>query len=362
VSLALTGFGTAHPEHSLTQQDAAELHATFCRIDPVRARTLRALYRRSGVARRHCAVLDTSDGALADRQSFYPPAQDEDDRGPATASRMALYEAVAPGLAADASRSALKSAGVCAEQVSHIVTVSCTGFVAPGLDTRVIGALDLPPTTRRTHVGFMGCHGALNGLRVAQSFVEADPDAVVVVCSVELCSLHFAYGWDPDMLVPNALFADGAAAAVGRSGAGGGEWLVEACETLLLPSSDQDMSWRIGDHGFRMTLSARVPDLIEASVGDWLASWLSEHGLGVGDIGSWAVHPGGPRILSSVERAAGLRKDQTQASRDVLADFGNMSSATVLFILDRLRSAHAPRPCVALAFGPGLVAEAVLIV
>ncbi|MDH3206759.1 MAG: type III polyketide synthase [Gemmatimonadota bacterium] len=363
MSLALTGFGTAHPQHTLSQKDAAELHATFCRIDARRSRTLRALYRRSGVTRRHCAVLETSEGSLESRQSFYPPARDDEDRGPTTARRMALYEEVAPALAAEASRSALRAAHVCAEQVSHLVTVSCTGFIAPGLDTRVIDALGLPPDTQRTHVGFMGCHGALNGLRVADSFSDANPDAVVVVCAVELCSLHFAYGWDPDMLVPNALFADGAAAVVGQSPAActPGEWRVQASETLLLPDSGEDMSWRIGDHGFRMTLSPRVPDLIAASVGGWLETWLGEHGLGVQDIETWAVHPGGPRIISAVERAAGLEKARTQTSRDVLADFGNMSSATVLFILDRLRSAGAPRPCVALAFGPGLVCEAVLI-
>jgi predicted naringenin-chalcone synthase len=244
------------------------------------------------------------------------------------------------------------------------VTVSCTGFVAPGLDAHVIGALGLPPTTRRTHVGFMGCHGALNGLRVADSFVDADPDALVVMCAVELCSLHFAYGWDPEMLVPNALFSDGAAAVVGRSvgSAPPGAWRVEACGTYLLPDSGEDMTWRIGDHGFRMTLSARVPEVIAAGVGDWLESWLGESGLAVKDVASWAVHPGGPRILGAVERAAGLGRDQTQTSRDVLSEFGNMSSATVLVILDRLRAASAPRPCVALAFGPGLVAEAVLLV
>jgi predicted naringenin-chalcone synthase len=239
MSLALTGFGTAHPEHTLSQEDAAELHATFCRIDPVRARTLRALYRRSGVSRRHCAVLNRSDGPLETRQSFYPPARDDQDCGPATARRMEFYEAVAPGLAAQACRSALASAQACPERVSHLVTVSCTGFVAPGLDAHVIGALGLPPTTRRTHVGFMGCHGALNGLRVADSFVDADPDALVVMCAVELCSLHFAYGWDPEMLVPNALFSDGAAAVVGRSvgSAPPGAWRVEACGTYLLPDS-----------------------------------------------------------------------------------------------------------------------------
>jgi predicted naringenin-chalcone synthase len=121
------------------------------------------------------------------------------------------------------------------------------------------------------------------------------------------------------------------------------------------------MSWRIGDHGFSMTLSARVPDLVRDGVGDWLRAWLAESGLAISDVASWAVHPGGPRILSAVEAAAGLDKERTRVSRGILSEYGNMSSATVLFTLDRLRAEDAPRPCVALALGPGLVAEAALI-
>lgn len=364
MTMVLAGFGRAYPEHTLEQGEAAELHATFLGLDARRARTLRALYRRSGVKRRHSAILEATDGPLEERQSFFHRARSGEDRGPPTGLRMERYEAAAPGLAVEASGGALRAAGVCAEQVSHLVTVSCTGFIAPGLDTRIIGALGLPASTRRTHVGFMGCQGALNGLRVADSFVRADTNAVVVVCAVELCSLHFAYGWDPEMLVANSLFADGAAAVVARAAAdtSQGEWRIEACETLLMPDSAGEMSWRIGDHGFRMTLSARVPDLIEAHVGAWLESWLSRHGLRIDQIRSWAVHPGGPRILTAVEKAAGLDRAATQVSRDVLAECGNMSSPTILVILQRMRAAAAPTPCVAMAFGPGLVAEAVLIV
>ncbi|MGD8728269.1 MAG: type III polyketide synthase, partial [Gemmatimonadota bacterium] len=220
MTLTLAGFGTACPPHSITQSDAVDMHATFCKIDEARSRTLRVLYRRARVERRHSAILDASDGPIETRQSFFEPARDEEDRGPATARRMEKYEAVAPGLAVEASRRALEAAGARPEQVTHVVTVSCTGFIAPGLDTRVVQALGLPADAHRTHVGFMGCQGALNGLRVARSFAEADPDAVVVLCAVELCSLHFAYGWDPEMLVPNALFADGAGAVVGFGEAG----------------------------------------------------------------------------------------------------------------------------------------------
>lgn len=363
MSLALLGFGTALPDHCFTQAELAELHGSFCRIDERRHRTLRALYRKSGVSTRRSVVLEGGAGPLEGRQSFFPPARDEDDRGPPTAERMALYEEAAPALGTEAARRALAAADLAPDDVTHLVTVSCTGFIAPGVDAAIIDGLGLSRQTQRTNVGFMGCHGALNALRVAHSFVDADPAHVPLVCSVELCTLHFAYGWDPDMLVANALFSDGAAAVVGRRANGAGDaWRVAASGTLLMPDSEEEMSWRIGDHGFRMTLSARVPDLIEEGLSEWIDGWLGEHDLSTSDVASWAVHPGGPRVLGSVESALGLDRGRTAVSREVLAECGNMSSATVLFILDRLRMADAPRPCVALAFGPGLVVEAVLIV
>ncbi|HUF76990.1 MAG TPA: type III polyketide synthase [Longimicrobiales bacterium] len=363
MTLALAGFGTALPEHRFTQAELAELHAGFCRIDRTRERTLKALYRRSGVKTRASVILDVGDGPLDERQSFYRPARDESDPGPATAARMRAYAASAPRLAVSAAGKALASAGASPKSVTHLITVSCTGFMAPGIDASIVEELGLSPTTQRTHVGFMGCHGSLNGLRVARSFADGSPDHVSLVCSVELCTLHFSYGWDPDMMVANALFGDGAAAVVGRSANGAAEeWRVGGTGTFLIPGSRDDMTWRIGDHGFRMTLSARVPDLIEAHLRAWVARWLIAHDLTLEDVASWAVHPGGPRIVSSVQRALGIDSSHAQVPRAVLSEYGNMSSATILFILDRLERERAPRPCVALAFGPGLVVEALLIV
>ena len=362
MTLALAGFGTALPTHRFTQAELAELHAGFCRLDPARERTLKALYRRSGVRTRGSVILEQADGPLDARQSFYHPARDEADAGPATADRMRFYAEAAPSLAVTAARRALASASLPPESVTHLITVSCTGFVAPGIDAAIVEGLALPRTTQRTHVGFMGCHGALNGLRVARSFADASSEHVSLVCSVELCTLHFSYGWDPDMMVANALFADGAAAVVGCSPNGRGDaWRVGGTGTFLVPDSREDMTWRIGDHGFRMTLSARVPSLIESSLQGWVTRWLAEHDLTVPEVASWAVHPGGPRILGSVERSLDIDPSHSEVPRSVLAEHGNMSSATILFILDRLERLDAPRPCVALAFGPGLVVEALLI-
>ena len=358
----LAGLGTAVPPRVLEQTDAAELSRAFCAADARQARALRMLYGRSGVETRNTVVLRADQGTLQERMPFYPAAVGPEDRGPTTGQRMACYEAEAPPLAAAAARRALEDASTPADAITHLVTVSCTGFFAPGLDATLVDALGLSRTVHRTHVGFMGCHGALNGLRVAGTQAD-EGEARVLLCAVELCSLHFAYGWDPDMMVANTLFADGAAAVVVVPAPNGetAGWSVQAQGTFLMPTSDDAMSWRIGDHGFRMTLSAKVPELIRENLGAWLRGWLNDQGLAIDDVESWAVHPGGPRILEAVEDALALENGILDVSRTVLRRHGNMSSPTVLFILERLRKAGATLPCVALAFGPGLVVEAMLV-
>jgi predicted naringenin-chalcone synthase len=222
--------------------------------------------------------------------------------------------------------------------------------------------LGLRWTVARTHVGFMGCHGALNGLRVAGGYAAADPDACVLVCAVELCSLHYQYGWNSDLVVSNGIFADGAAALVGGGAPGlaGDDWVLARSGASLLEDSAELMAWRIGNHGFEIALSARVPHVIETALAPWLDGWLAAQHLTRGDIATWAVHPGGPRILESVAAATGIGREDYAISQEVLAEFGNMSSPTILFILDRLHRRRAPRPCLALGFGPGLAVEAAL--
>src|SRR5205807_2197806 len=163
-----------------------------------------------------------------------------------------------------AARQALAASGQRPDVITHLVTVSCTGFRAPGVDIELMQSLGLSTGTQRTHLGFMGCHGALNGLRVARAFVEADPAARVLLCAVELCVLHYHYQWDPQRMIANALFADGAAAVVGvpEAAAPPGAWRVAANGACLFPDCEDAMTWNIGDHNFEMTLSKRVPALI----------------------------------------------------------------------------------------------------
>jgi predicted naringenin-chalcone synthase len=353
MGLILRGIGTAVPDQRLSQEQALRLAPQMVAATPRQQRLLRRIYLRSGVEGRHCVPLLEAPN-------------------PSTAARMRHYRREALPLALQACRRALEHAAIAPEAITHLVTVSCTGFSAPGVDLALIEAVPLRPDVARTHVGFMGCHGALNGLRVAQAFVEADPRACVLLCAVELCSLHLQGGWNPDHIVANALFADGAAAVVAVAAAAEvGRLGLRACGSTVVPASADAMAWIIEDHGFSMALSARVPGLIAARLRPWLEAWLAGHGHSLAAIRHWAVHPGGPRILAAVLESAGLQPGQLDGSREVLRRYGNMSSATVLFILQRLLGRPAAAgvpgagavsgPCLALGFGPGLTVEAALL-
>ena len=361
MSVTISGIGTAVPPRSIAQDDAAELAKAFCCRTDEQVRLLPMLYKRTHIDRRGSVLLEEAKGAGL-QQSFFSPAVGNADRGPSTGQRMQRYAQEAAPLALAASQRALAESQLAAAQLSHLITVSCTGFVAPGVDIRLIKELGLAETVGRTHIGFMGCHGALNGLRVASAIVDAHPSARVLLCAVELCSLHFCYGWDSEKVVANALFADGAAALIAAPSVREPveSWQVAATGSCLFPDSEDAMTWRIGDHGFEMTLSASIPALLGAHLRPWLERWLAQNNLTLEQIRSWAIHPGGPRILSTVAACLGLSDQAMAVSRNVLAECGNMSSPTLLFILERLRVARAPRPCVALGFGPGLVAEAAL--
>jgi predicted naringenin-chalcone synthase len=363
---ALLGIGTAVPAARVTLEESITAATSMCAETREHADMLGVLYRQSGIEGRNVAFsadevdrvargVGHCDTPFMPKGPSYP--------GPSTAERMARYAEYAAPLAIEASRHALEASSREARRVTHLVTVSCTGFAAPGFDIALIKALGLRSTVERTHVGFMGCHGALNGLRVARGLVAADPTALVLVCAVELCSVHYHYGWDPKRMVGNALFADGAGAVVvaAAQGTPPATWRHAASGACLFPDSEPAMAWNVGDRGFSMTLSTKVPGLIQRHLRPWLDEWLAHYGCAVDAVASWAVHPGGPRVLNGIQEVLGLAPEAIEISRAVLRLQGNMSSATVLFILREMMRRGAARPCVALGFGPGLAAEAMLL-
>ena len=359
MSFTIRAIASATPPHRITQGDAASLAVSFGNVPPGRQRSLEAMYQQTRIRTRGSVLLETPDAAGA-VQHFFPAASGSDDAGPTTAVRMERYAKEAGGLAVAAARGALALSGIDAGRVTHLVTCSCTGFANPGVDLQIVADVGLSPTVARTHIGFMGCHGAFNSLRVAGAFA-ADPRSVVVVVAVELCSLHFQYGQRGDFVVSNAIFADGAAALVATGGETDGGWQVRRQWSSILPDSRDDMGWAIGDHGFQMTLSPRVAGVLEGGIRGLVEGALAAEGLGIADVGAWAVHPGGPRILDAIGVALDLPPEALLASQAVLADHGNMSSATILFILRDLLAHTTASRCFAMAFGPGLTAEFALL-
>ena len=358
--VSLLGIGTAVPP-SMRQADVTTIAEAFACEDDRQRAWLRRVFLRSGVETRGSVLIQSEATNIADMQAFYPAPQDMSYRGPTTAERMERYASEAPALAATAAQRALKEANQDADAITHLITVSCTGFVAPGLDVSMIQRLLLRPDVNRQHIGFMGCHAAFNALGAARAIVRADPSARVLICCVELCSLHFAYGWSPGKLVANALFGDGAAAAVVGEGLSETEnWELRDTASLLLPDSLDAMTWRIGNHGFEMTLSPELPAIVEARLRQWCEEWLGRSGLSIADIQRWAIHPGGPKILTASAAALGIGEESLGYSREVLAEQGNMSSTTILFVLNAM-ARDADGPCVALGFGPGLMMEGMLL-
>jgi len=356
--LILHGIGTAVPSRRLSQADAVQVAHRINAETPEQTRLLSRIYQKTKVLSRGSVLLekDGDDGTIQERLSFYGA------ESPSTAERMQAFDDYAGGLALEAAAKALSDGDISSAAITHLVTVSCTGFQSPGVDLFLIEKLALAPSVQRTHIGFMGCHGAMNGLRVAHAFAEMDPQAVVLLCAVELCSLHMAYGWHPEKVVANALFADGAAAVVASANPSLSHQslALRRSGSMVIPNSADLMHWEIGDHGFAMGLSPLVPETVGAALLPWLRDWLKEQAIPLEAVTSWAVHPGGPKILSTCSEVLSLEPNRLLDSRAVLQDHGNMSSATILFILERLRRRECSGPCLALAFGPGLSAEVAL--
>lgn len=401
---SILGIGTATPAHRMSQEESLQMFSDIVCSEERQRRLARALFHKSDVKNRHTIVphqvaynwCRTADPSSTDTESsaakpstvrtplelavpseVVPTVVGGASQGPTTFERMKLYAHFAPELAIQSATKALANADCTSDEITHLVTVSCTGFDAPGVDIELINQLRLPHSTQRINVGFMGCHGAINGLRTALAIADSDARARVLLCAVELCSLHYRFQWDSEGIIGNALFADGSAAMVisqqasapaeNATAADATEWKLLATGSCLIPDSKQAMSWCVGDHGFEMLLTSEVGDRIEAALSDWLHGWLSKQGLAFSDIAYWGVHPGGPRILSAVGSSLQLPAEALDTSRRILAQNGNMSSPTVMFILEDFMRQHAEISanstgyCVLLAFGPGLVAEIALL-
>jgi len=358
-------LATHVPANTATQDDLA---ATFSRWadDPATARIIKHVFRKTGIQRRYSILPDFTDPTRAELFR-----QDSGGRlsEAGTQERNRVYRRFAAPISVQLGRELLdESPQFEAADVTHVITVSCTGFVNPGPDWALVTELGLPSTVERYHLGFMGCYAALPALRMARQFCIARPESVVLIVCLELCSLHMQMQTTNDSILGNALFSDGAAAALvsARPPEREGNAPVLALDgfmSAMAPEGQGEMAWEIGNHGFNLVLSSYVPDIISANLERIVMDLLSPRDLAMSDIDLWAVHPGGKAILDKFEKSAGLHPHQIEPSRAILRDFGNMSSATILFVLKRMLEDTATRSksIAAMAFGPGLTVECCLL-
>ena len=319
------------------------------RVQPV----FRRMAQRSGIRRRF-SVLSPN----AANTEFTVNAHEFYTRGsfPDTAKRMQIFERFAPRLAR---RTLDKLRLTAAERrgITHVLVTSCTGLYAPGLDFDILDHLELDPSVERTMIGFMGCYAAINGLKQARHIVRSEPEAKVLLVNLELCTLHLQETQDLEQVLSFLVFGDGCAASLISAEPAG--FCLDSFRAVLLPETRGLITWRIGDAGFDMFLSGQVPGAIGVGLASSGGEALGAHKPE--DIVLWGVHPGGKSVLDAVERGLGLASDALAASRQTLECFGNMSSATVMFVLERLMQIAKPGDLgCAMSFGPGLTAETML--
>jgi alpha-pyrone synthase len=341
---------------SVPSNDVHKAFLAFARTqlgeDPRKVQAFERMSDRGGIEHRYSYFTprtDLSNGEL-DREGFYVRGQFPD-----TATRMRAFERLAPQLAVDA----IEQLGLGADRssITHLLITCCTGFSAPGLDLEILERCGLHPSVERTMIGFMGCYAAMNGLKLARHIVRSEPNARVLLVNLELCTLHLKETDDIEQILSFMIFADGCAASLISADAAG--IALDRFHTVLAPDTSDLITWHIRDSGFDMFLSGLVPTVIHKALAAETDVILA--GAKVPEIELWAVHPGGRSVLDAVQHSLRLAPSALAASREVLRCFGNMSSATVMFVLKSMLHTPAKRASgCGMAFGPGLVAETML--
>ncbi|MBY0436066.1 MAG: type III polyketide synthase [Cyclobacteriaceae bacterium] len=359
----ITAIGTSNPPHQLTQPVIAEFMTRAMQLGDDDARKLKILFRASGIDTRY-SVLE--DYGRTSEFHFYENSKDMEPF-PSTKRRLELYRRHALAISLEAvSKCLMALSDVRKDAITHLVVVSCTGMYAPGLDIDLVKAVGLNSTVERTSINFMGCYAAFNALKLAAAACASSATAKVLIVCTELCSIHFQKENTEDNLLANALFADGSAAVLVEAAPHKGSNLqLESFHCELATEGEHDMTWTVGDLGFEMRLSSYVPDVVRGGIKNLTRSLLAKIQQRLDEVDYFAIHPGGKKILEAIERELGLTKEQNRYAYEVLRKFGNMSSPTVLFVVQEVwkntnASDHNKR-MLSFAFGPGLTLESMLL-
>lgn len=359
----ISSIGIANPEYKIPQMEIAGFMAEAVNMVPEERKRLITLYKASGIKYRYSVIPDF--GKKKGSYSFFPNTHDLEPF-PTVRERMNLYERKALPLSLRAIDDCLDKSGISRKDITHLITVSCTGMYAPGIDLEIVGALGLSHHVQRTCINYMGCYAAFSALKVADAFCRSDPGAVVLIVCVELCTIHYQKNRSWDDHLSNVLFGDGAAAVIVQAEKPAGiHFSVESFHCDILSEGRVDMAWNISDFGFEMTLSSNIPSLIRNGIRQLAGKLLAKTGHECPGIHYFAIHPGGKKILEAIEEELGIDRSRTNCSFQVLREYGNMSSPSVLFVLHRLlyslREQDASKNVMGLAFGPGLTLESMML-
>lgn len=354
----IVSIATAVPAFAHKQEDILQyMQKAYC-LDTDEKRKLAFLYHHSGIETRHSAIPDY--GISKSDWNFLP--QNNHDAFPSIDQRMVLYKKNACIISLEAINKCIET-HIGPKQITHLITISCTGMSAPGLDLEIMEALQLSPSLFRTSINFMGCYAAIHGLKLAKFICDSEPHAQVVLVATELCTLHFQKEYTPENASSSLLFADGSAAVLVNNNSGHPKALhIEGFHSQVAFQGKKDMAWEISSKGFLMTLSSYIPQLIKEDIELLIRSALLEKGLTRNDILYWCIHPGGKKIVDAIEQKLSLTQAQTKFTRKVLAENGNMSSPTILFVLKEIMDSpiKSGDNVFGIAFGPGLTMETFL--
>ncbi|MGZ8550937.1 MAG: type III polyketide synthase [Chitinophagaceae bacterium] len=354
----IVSIGTAVPAFHHSQDNILDFMQRVYAPDEAGRRRLKYLYHKGGISSRYSVIPDYS--LPASSWKFYSPTENLEPF-PNLEKRMQWFRKEAAPLSMQAIQSCLENHSQA--RITHLITVSCTGMSAPGLDLELVELLQLPATTVRTAVNFMGCYAAIHALRLADAFCRADEDANVLVVCTELCTLHFQKENTTDNITSSMLFSDGSAAMLVTGDNNQNGLAIGKFYSTVSLKGKPDMAWELSSKGFQMTLSSYVADVIGENFGELVDNALENASLNKQDIHHWCIHPGGRKILESVHRSLGFSNGQLEDCYSILRDFGNMSSPTVLFVLDKIWKTRkdSPGKIFTAAFGPGLTMETVVL-
>ncbi|TYP94120.1 putative naringenin-chalcone synthase [Fodinibius salinus] len=363
MSAYIQNISTAVPQHYFEQDFLRERMKEHISTSKNSERIIHRIYSKSGIKKRHTVIDDFNTNGSA--RFFFK--KDGSLNTPSTGSRNEVYARKAKQLFVKTARKTIRENNdISKADITHIITVSCTGFFAPEPGFEIIQQLELDDSTKRFHLGFMGCFAAFPAMKMARSFCTSNPDARVLVVCLELCTLHLQDSDNTDQLISASVFADGAGGMIigSKPPSKSAGFEIKQFATAIADESQDDMSWTIGDTGFEMVLSTYVPEIIESNLTEAIQPMLDDYNLSTKQIAHWAVHPGGRAILDKIQQSFTLEDKQLAAPRTILAEYGNMSSATILFVLAELlknENITKTEPILSMAFGPGLTIESGLL-